>query len=92
MFLKVPVIIIIRFGKNVLCPKYINICMNFEWVQADVHGPLYIFCSLFKKMEKVQEHDLYLNKILHHFDLIFFFRINNKKFMKRGPRSYFFTK
>ena len=26
-------------------------------------------CLLFMKTEKVQEHDLYLNQILHHFDL-----------------------
>ena len=39
----------------------------------DVHGPPYIFCLLLKKSEKVQEHDLYLNQILHHFDLKFFF-------------------
>ena len=56
-----------RFGKNVLGPKYIDI-YKFWGVQGDVHIPLYIFCLLFKKTEKVQEHDLYLNQILH-FDL-----------------------
>ena len=38
-------------------------------------------------MEKVQEHDLYLNQILHHFDLNFFARMNNKNFTKRGPQG-----
>ena len=61
-----------RFDKNsVLCPKYIDI-YEFCGVQVDVHIPLYIFCLLFKKTKKVQEHDLYLNQILHHFDLKFF--------------------
>ena len=42
---------------------------------------------LFRKIEKVQEHDLHLNQILHHFDLIFFFpRMDNKKFIKKGPQ------
>ena len=58
------------FENNVLCPKYIDILyyMNFGGVWGDVHGPPYIFCLLFKKTEKVREHDLYLNQILHHFD------------------------
>ena len=34
----------------------------------DIHGPPYIFYLLLKKKEKVQEHDLYLNQILYHFD------------------------
>ena len=38
---------------------------------GEEHGPPYIFCLLFKKIEKVQEHDLYLNKILHYFDFFF---------------------
>ena len=50
------------------------------------------FFLLFIKTEKVQEHDLYLNQILHPFDLKKKSRMNNKKFMKRGPSSYFFTK
>ena len=37
--------------------------------EGDVHGPLYIFCLLFRKTEKVHKHDLYLNQILHDFDL-----------------------
>ena len=54
----------------------------------DVHGPPYIFSLLFKKTEKVQEHDQCLNQILHHFGLNFFFhRINKKHFMKRGPQG-----
>ena len=46
--------------------------MNFGGYGGDEHGPSYIFCLLFKKMKKVQEHDLYLNQILHYFDLKFF--------------------
>ena len=66
--LKFPKITIIGFGENnVLCPKYIDI-YEFRGGWGDVHGPLYIFCLLFKKIEKVQEHDLYLNQILHRFD------------------------
>ena len=36
---------------------------------GEVHGPPYICHSLFKQMEKAQEHNLYFNQILHHFDL-----------------------
>ena len=46
----------------------IPINMNFGGVRGDLHGPPYIFCLLFQKTEKVLEHDLYLNQILHHFD------------------------
>ena len=46
------------------------------------------FLSITKKMEKVQEHDLYLNQILHHFNLKKIFpRMNNKSFTKRGPQG-----
>ena len=50
-----------KFGENnVLCPKYID-KYKFRWVWGGVivHIPLYIFCLLFKKIEKVQEHNLY---------------------------------
>ena len=53
--------------------KYIDIYEFRGGNVVDVHGPPYIFCLLFKKTEKVQEHDLYLNQILHHFDLKHFF-------------------
>ena len=50
-----------RFGENnALCPKYIDIYEFWGYV----HIPPYIFCLLLKKIEKVQEHDLYLNQIL----------------------------
>ena len=50
-----------RFGENnVLCSKYIDI-YEFQWYGATVH-----FFFIIQKMEKVQEHDLYLN---NHFDL-----------------------
>ena len=52
-------IITMRFGENnVLGPKYIDI-YEFQGVREDVDIPQYIFCLLFKTMEKVQEHDLY---------------------------------
>ena len=31
------------------------------------------FCLLFTNKERIQEHDLYSNQILHHFDLKLFF-------------------
>ena len=78
-------IIIMRFGENnVLCPKYIDI-YEFQWVRGDVHGPPNFFCLLLKNTKKVQENDLYLNQILHHFDLKKNPRMNNKNFTKRGP-------
>ena len=77
--------------ENVLCPKYIDI-YEFRGYREDVHGLPNIFCFIIKKTEKVQEHDWYLNQILHHFDLVFFSRMNNKKFTKRGPHSYLFMK
>ena len=43
-------------------------------------------CLLLKKKKKVQEHDLYLNQILHHFDLKKIYRMNNLKFRKREPQ------
>ena len=52
----------------------------------EVHGPPYIFCLLFKKTEKVQEHDLYLNQILHHFYLKKIPRMI-KNFTKRRPQG-----
>ena len=55
---------------------------------GNVHDPPNIFCLLLKKTEKVQEHDLYLNQILHHFDLKKkIIRMNNKKITKRGPQG-----
>ena len=62
-------IIIMRFCEhNVLYPKYIYI-YEFRLVQGDVYGPHDIFCLLFKKAEKLQVHDLYLNQILGHFEI-----------------------
>ena len=59
MFLKVPVMIVLRFGENnVVGPKYINIYEFWGGFEGDVHISPYIFCLLFKKTEKVQEHDL----------------------------------
>ena len=62
--------------------------MNFGGYGRDVHGPTSIFCLLFKKTEKVQEHNLYLNQILHHFDFKQkITRMNNKKFTHREPQG-----
>ena len=62
-----------RFGENNVYVQNISIHMNFGGYGGDVHGPPYIYCLLLKKnTEKVQEHDLYLNQILHHYDLKFF--------------------
>ena len=47
---------------------YIYIYMNFGGYGGDIHGPLYNFCLLFKNTVKVQQHDLYLNQILDHYD------------------------
>ena len=48
----------------------ISIYMNLGGYGGGVHILPYMFCLLFfKKKEKVQEHDLYLNQILHHFHL-----------------------
>ena len=57
-----------RFGENnVLGPKYINI---YEfWRVGDgtnmVHHTFFVYYLCTKK---VQEHDLYINQILYHFD------------------------
>ena len=51
MFLKLPVIIIIRFGENnVLGPIFIDMSLFRGWV----HGLLYISRFLFIKTEKLQ--------------------------------------
>ena len=71
-------IIIMRFGENnVLCPKYIDIYefWGYGGLGGNIHIPQYIFCLSFKKTEKVQGHYLYLNQILHNFDLEHFFHI-----------------
>ena len=52
-------IIIMRFGENnVLCPKY-NDIYEFGGVWEGMYIFHRIFFLLLKKMEKVQEHDLY---------------------------------
>ena len=83
-----------RFGENnILCPKY-NDIYEFRGYGRTYMINRPIFCLLLKKMEKVQEHDLdlYLNQILHHFNLIFFTRMNNKFCLKGalgGPATIF---
>ena len=64
VFLKVSMIIMRFVKNNVLCPKYINIYEFWRVRWSTIH-----FLFIIKKNEKVQEHDLYLNQILHHFDL-----------------------
>ena len=64
--------------------------MHFGGYGREIHGPPYIFCLLFKKTENIQEHDLYLNQILHHFDSPpSNCMINKKKFKKRALRALF---
>ena len=70
--------------------KNISIYMNFGGHVGDVHIPPFIFCLLFKKTEKVQEHDQYLNQILHHFDLNLFFLGWIIKIWQKGGRLLFF--
>ena len=59
---------------------YRYICIS-GGTEGDGGDPPIIFCLLFKKMEKVHEHDLYPS-----FRTIFP-RMNNKNFMKRGPKG-----
>ena len=48
------------FGENnILLQKHIDIIYKFRVWLGGLHGPPYIFRLLFKKTEKVQEHDLY---------------------------------
>ena len=68
MFLKVPVIIMRVGENNVLCLKY-NHIYNIFWGREGVTWPTLHFCLLFIKTEKLQDHDQYLNQIIHHFDL-----------------------
>ena len=64
----------------------ISIYMNNGEVGGDVHFPPCIFVYYSKKNEKVQEHDLYWNQILHHFDLNnFFLGLIIKKLRKGSP-------
>ena len=49
---------------------------QYIWISGSIGGTYIFHRTLFvyysKKMKKVQEHDLYLYQILHHFDLSFF--------------------
>ena len=74
-------IIIMRFGKNVLCPKYIDIC-EFRRVRVGRTWSAAHFLFIIQKSGKVQEHDLYLIKF--YIILIFFSGMNNKNFSKKG--------
>ena len=59
-----------RFGENnVLCPKYIYIYEFWRVRDGRTYFTIHFLFIIFKKTEKVQEHDLYYNQILHHFDL-----------------------
>ena len=48
-----------RFGEDVLGPKYIDIYQFWGLRGRGLHDPPYIFGLLFIKIEKVQEHDLH---------------------------------
>ena len=53
-------IIIMRFGKNALGPKYINIYEFWEVLEGCTYSTIhFLFIIQQKKNEKVQEHDLY---------------------------------
>ena len=57
---------------NVLCLKYIN---KYEFRRVwggHIWSTIHVLFIIKKKTEKVQEY-LYLNQILHHFDLTIFF-------------------
>ena len=78
-----------RFGENnVLCPKYINI---YEFRRVRTCSTKH-FLFIIKKMEKEQEHDLYLNQIRHHFYLQFFFLGWIIKILRKwGPTTFSLT-
>ena len=74
-------ITIMRFGENNVYVQNRLIYMNFggmgrhRWSTVLIYSVctyygMYLFIP--KKMEKVHEHDLYLNEILHHFAVNFF--------------------
>ena len=62
----------------------------YIWISGgyggDVHIPLYNFCLLLKKTEKVQEHDLNKSNSTSFWFNKFFPKMNNKKITKRGPQ------
>ena len=61
--------------------------MNFGGYGGRTYSTLY-FLFIIKKTQKVQEYDLYLNRILHNFDLTNLSpRMNNKYFTKRLPQG-----
>ena len=65
----------------------ISIYMHFGGEGGGRRGSLIHFLFIIQKNRKSTKHDLYLNQILHHFDLNFFPRMNNKKFTKMGPQG-----
>ena len=88
MFLKVPLIIIIRFGaNNVLCQKYIDI---YEF--GGYGRGMYTFqCTFFvyysKKWKKYKSTTYTKIKFYIILISIFFPSMNNKIFRKRGPQG-----
>ena len=81
-------IIIMRFGENnVLCPKYIDI-YEFRGIRGETYMVHRTFLFIIqKKNEKVEEHDIFVNQILHHFDFKKIPRMNNKKIAKKWPQG-----
>ena len=57
---------------NVLCQKYIDIYEFREVWGVHTYSTVH-FLFIILKTEKVQYQDLYLNQILHHFDVKNFF-------------------
>ena len=87
VFLKVPGIIIMRFGENVLGIIYINF-EGFAVGGYMVHLTLFVYYS--QKTEILKEHEIYQNQILHHFGVnLFFLRRIIYKITKMGPTPIF---
>ena len=76
VFLKLPVIFLIRFCENAVVWK---ICkdkyqyISIPGVGGGMHGLLHISRLLFIKTETLQEHNLYYSQIRQRFHLIIFF-------------------
>ena len=73
VFLKVPVIIIIRFGENnVLGTIYIDIYQFLEWAEEE-HGPPHIFLFIIHKNGKIIRACMTYIKITFYIFFIFIF-------------------
>ena len=71
---------------------YVQNMSIYIWILGGTRGTYMVhhtfFVYYFKKIEKVQDHDLCLNQILHHFDFKkIFIGLIIKKIKKEGPRA-----